>query len=299
MTRIPRFNQHCDPGVLRLAFVTPLLVASLLLTPPAMASQVNWSPQSSERLVKLPTNYLKKSLDNDFAQSSLGEALSTSEENISLKGSTLADLQQAIASSTGDVRLELRHEFLAEKRAYLDMMTERNALRRQHLETKRNLFEDMLDHLSQQENTGPGAEEVIANQEAALERFERTYADVDRNFFSNSMAPESRYAQQFTKNMQAIEQLVARIENHKLNASSMGEEEIPMTRKEHLRRLVSDAQAEISIIEQEETILGYMAKLVALDAMDLADDGLDAELADSDVTRSLQPATSVSYFLNN
>ena len=42
-----------------------------------------------------------------------------------------------------------------------------------------------------------------------------------------------------------------------------------------------------------------MAKLVALDAMDLAEDGMDMELADSDVTNALKPSTSVSYFLDN
>ncbi len=283
----------------RLILASAFVLTSVLAIPHVQAGNVNWSPQSSERLVKLPPNYLKKSLDHDFEQSTLGEALGETEENISLKGSTLADLKNAIASSSGDVRLELRHEFLAEKRAYLDMMTERNALRRQHLETKRNLFEDMLDHLNRQENQGPGAEEVIANQDAAFERFERTYADVDRNFFATNMEPESKYAQQFSNNMQAIEQLVARIEDHKMNASTMGDEGLPMTRKEHLRRLVSDVQSELSIIEQEETILGYMAKLVALDAMDLAEDGMDMELADSDVTNALKPATSVSYFLDN
>ena len=282
-----------------LVFASALLAATVLGAPLAEAANANWSPQSSERLVKLPPNYLKKSLDHDFKQSSLGEALGETEEDISLKGQTLADLKQAINSSSGDVRLELRHEFLAEKRAYLDMMTERNALRRQHLETKRNLFEDMLDHLNAQENQGPGAEEVIANQDAAFERFERTYADVDKNFFATNMEPESKYAQQFSKNMQAIEQLVARIEHHKMNAPSMTDDGLPLTRKEHLRRLVSDTQSELSIIEQEETILGYMAKLVALDAMDLAEDGMDMELADSDVTNALKPATSVSYFLDN
>lgn len=282
-----------------LVFASALLATTVLGTSLAQADNANWSPQSSERLVKLPPNYLKKSLDHDFQQSSLGEALGETEENISLKGQTLADLKQAIGSSNGDVRLELRHEFLAEKRAYLDMMTERNALRRQHLETKRNLFEDMLDHLNAQENLGPGAEELIANQDAAFERFESTYAEVDKNFFATNMEPESKYAQQFSQNMQAIEQLVARIENHKMNASSMTDDGLPLTRKEHLRRLVSDVQSELSIIEQEETILGYMAKLVALDAMDLAEDGMDMELADSDVTNALKPSTSVSYFLDN
>jgi hypothetical protein len=43
-----------------------------------------------------------------------------------------------------------------------------------------------------------------------------------------------------------------------------------------------------------------MAKLVALDAMALAEEGLDEELLDSDVAEtSLTPAKNVSFFLNN
>ena len=292
MIRTPSF-------LTRRALATVLLAATVLSAPPALANPINWSPQSSERLVKLPPSYLKKSLDHDFQKSSLGEALSTTEEIISLKGATLSDLQDAIASSDGDVRLELRHQFLGEKRAYLDMMSERNALRRQQLETKRRLFEDMLAHLARDEDLSPAAQELIKNQDAAAERFERTYADVDRKFFTSTMATESRYAQQFNQNLQAIEQLVARIESHKMSAAPTAEDDLPMTRKEHLRRLSADVQAELSIIEQEETMLGYMAKLVALDAMALAEDGMDAELADSDAVQTLQPAKSVSFFLDN
>jgi hypothetical protein len=43
-----------------------------------------------------------------------------------------------------------------------------------------------------------------------------------------------------------------------------------------LRQLVAGAESELAILNQEESILGYMAKLVALDAMALSE-GLDAE----------------------
>ena len=43
-------------------------------TVPANATVPEWNPKSSEKLVKLPSNYLKKTLTNDFAQSALGVA---------------------------------------------------------------------------------------------------------------------------------------------------------------------------------------------------------------------------------
>ena len=58
-------------------------------------------------------------------------------------------------------------------------------------------------------------------------------------------------------------------------------------------------QSEISILEQEETILGYMAKLVALDALSLSEEALDAELADSEVPTNSGPAEAAELFLTN
>ena len=47
-----------------------------LLTTPAAGAVLDddsaaWTPASSERLIKLPTNYLKKAINQDFAKSSL------------------------------------------------------------------------------------------------------------------------------------------------------------------------------------------------------------------------------------
>ena len=44
-----------------------------------------------------------------------------------------------------------------------------------------------------------------------------------------------------------------------------------VTKQEFLRQAVADTQAELAIVDQEETILGYMAKLIALDALALTE----------------------------
>lgn len=299
MYRMSLISDRVNPRWLYRSFGAALLFGVVVVAVPAMAASPSWTPKSSERLVKLPPSYLKKSLDHDFAQSALGTALTSTEEKIGLKGTTLGDIQKAIESSDGEVQLELRHQFLAEKRAYLEMMSERNGLRKKHLQTKRRLFEDMIEHLAQENDLSPATQELIAQQNAAVARFEKTFATVDRKVFETSMARESRYSQQFSQNVAAIDQLMARITSHKMNTSASSEEGQPMTKQEHLRRLASDVQAELSVVEQEETMLGYMAKLVALDAMALAEDGMDAEMADSDVAGPLQPAKSVSFFLKN
>ena len=44
-----------------------------------------------------------------------------------------------------------------------------------------------------------------------------------------------------------------------------------MTKQEFLRQMVAETQADLALVDQEETILGYMAKLIALDAMALTE----------------------------
>ncbi|SCA58264.1 conserved exported hypothetical protein [Candidatus Terasakiella magnetica] len=302
MSELPLLIHRPSPKRLALTLGAVFIGGAVLIGSTTMAlSAPNWTPQSSERLVKLPPSYLKKSIDHDFANSELGSAISEKEENISLKGSTLGDLQKAIETADGDVRGELRHQFLAEKRNYLSMMSERNDLRRKHLLTKRRLFDDMLQRLSQEEGAmSPEKEELLELQNAAAERFDSSLVKVDQRLFEAPELEESKYSKAYQQNKTAIEQLVARIDNHQMTQRPMSDNGVVLSREEHVRRMVADVQTDLAVLDQEETILGYMAKLVALDAMSLAEEGLDEELLDSDVVgNTLAPAKNVSFFLNN
>lgn len=302
MSELPLLITRTNPKRLSLVLGGVFLGAGILIASTNFAfSAPAWQPQSSERLVKLPPSYLKKSIEHDFARSELGTAIQTSEQNISLKGSTLGDLQKAIGTADGDVRAELRHQFLAEKRNYLSMMSDRNDLRRKHLRTKKRLFDDMLARLSQESGAmTPEREELLELQKAASERFESSISKVDQRLFEVSDLEESKYSKQYSKNKTAIEQLVTRIDSHAMNATPTSDNGVPLSREEHVRRMVADVQTELAVLDQEETILGYMAKLVALDAMAMAEEGMDEELLDSDVASvAMTPANTVSFFLNN
>lgn len=302
MSQLPLMMDRIPPKRLALYLGAAFLGGAVLIGSTQMAlAAPNWTPQSSERLVKLPPSYLQKSIDYDFKNSELGTAIQEKETNLGMKGATLGDLQKAIETADGDVRSDLRHQFLTEKRNYLAMMSERNDLRRKHLLTKRRLFDDMLTRLSQEEGAmTPEKEELIELQKAASARFESSLAKVDQRLFEAPDLEESKYSKQYAQNKTAIEQLVARIDAHKMNESPLSEDGQILSREEHVRRMLADVQTEIAVLDQEETILGYMAKLVALDAMALSEEGLDAELLDSDVAQtSLTPAKNVSFFLTN
>lgn len=278
---------------------TALMVSVTFLQPStSFANEPSWTPQSSERLVKLPANYLKKSLDHDFNQSELGAALAQADEDMAFKAKTLADLQQASNQATGEVRDELRLQFLAEKRDYIQQMSRRNELRRKHLMTKKRVFENLVDRATEEESMSPAHQQLLDNQEEALTRFESSLDQVDMKLFSDGAAVDSKYSEKHSANMAAIEKLMDRINNHKMNAD-VTDDGVPLTREEQLRRMAADTEAELAVLDQEETILGYMAKLVALDAMALSEESMDAELADSDVPGASGPASAVSFFLSN
>jgi hypothetical protein len=97
--------------------------------------------------------------------------------------------------------------------------------------------------------------------------------------------------------MAAIEQLAQAIAAHPMTDAAARDGQ-PMSRQDAIRALLGEAQAELALIEQEEAMLGYMAKLVSLDAMALADEAMDVARADSEIPDVANPAGAVSFFVS-
>ena len=278
-----------------------ILVPTLAISEvkPVSVNTAKWQPQSSERLVKLPPSYLKKSLDRDFAGSGLGQALKSTQTDIQNKGNTLSDLQKSIETAEGELKLELRHQFLAEKRAFLDLMANQIDLNKRRANTRLNLFQKMLDELRNQNaaNT-PTKKELIERQNLARTRMQSSLSKVDLKIFESATVPESQYAVKYGQNVQAIERLMRRIKDHQMN-QSLTADGTEMTKKEFIRHMAIEAEAELALAEQDDLILGYMAKLVALDAMALSEEAIDAEQADSALPTNSSPHNAVTFFLKN
>lgn len=263
----------------------------------AAGSEPTWHPLASERLVKLSTKNLEKSIARDFRGSGLSQAISVKHEEISLKVQTLKDLKGAIEMAEGDVRIELRHQLLAQKRDLLNLMSSRSELRGKHLKTKSKLYSRVLDSIQEKEiGQDPATQTLVSRQEAAAERFNSTFKDIDMKLFENSSAPESRYNKKYNENLKAIEKLVRKTEAHGMNVS---ESEDATDKKTYVRRLISDTEAEAALIAQEEKIIGYMAKLLSLDALELSEEASDPDLADSSLPAQTGAAVVVDLFTNN
>ena len=143
MTHIPLTQaptSGCQIGP-RLKAATPIIFAAVILmsstvTAGPTARLPEWRPESSEKLVKLPATYLKKSIDSDFADSKLGLAIEESQEKSRLKLQRLKDLIMAVKDAEGEVKTEIRHHLLAEKRSFIHIMSNKNEMRRKQLVTK-------------------------------------------------------------------------------------------------------------------------------------------------------------------
>lgn len=254
------------------------------LAGPALAATEaapNWAPASSERLIKLPGSYLKKAVDRDFAKSGLAQALQEAETALRLKHQSLQDIQAAMERADGQVRVDLRHRFLAEKRAYLDLVARQQQLRRKRARTKIRLYERLMRKLGFKRSAmTPQKVALVQKQQAALQRLNATSTRVDTKLFRSSMGKESKYAAAYAVNLAAIERLNAAIKAHPMNDEAKFDT-AGMTKEDHLRGLVAATEAELANLDQEAGILGLMAKLVSLDALALSDD-VAGDSADGD-----------------
>ena len=159
---------------LKLLAGSALVGVVLAATPVAAANPgtPTWQPKVSERLVKLPPAYMKKSLDRDFARSALGQAVQDIEREIALKTQTLADLQRATEQADGDVLIELKHQFLAEKRGYLDLMQQKQDMQRKQVATRHRVLEKLLAKLNRKSGgLNPARQKLVDQQSAARQRF--------------------------------------------------------------------------------------------------------------------------------
>jgi len=271
----------------RLIFPALAIAATLLICAPSdgfAASSADWSPKASEKLIKLPGNFLKKAVDNDFNLSPLASALIDIDDQISFKKDTLKDLNAASERADGDLKIELEHQTLAEKQQYIKLMSEHQDLRRKRAQTKVRLYEKLLRKLNRKQRAKtPQHARLLTNQSEARARMENSVTKIDTKIMRSSYTSESRYAREYANNLAAIESLVEAVNAHPMNQAPEVNGQA-LTQGEYLRQLIASNESEIAIVDQERAILGYMAKLVSLDALAVSEglSGSETETAFND-----------------
>lgn len=255
--------------------MTGAALGALLLTAPqtGRAEPAEWAPVASERLVRLPAAFLERAIDRDFDGSSLAEALRRKAEAIAGTASSLAERQAEAESAQGPDRDEARHRFLVAKQDYVTLMGARQDLDRRRVETRLALYRRLLSRIERAGDpaAAPDGAALAERRAAAMERFAGSVEAVDMKLFASATVEESRYAREYARHAAAIDDLVRAIAAHPMNAAPQVEGRA-VGKAEYLHHLVAAAEADLALLDQKDLVLAYMAKLVALDAMALADE---------------------------
>jgi hypothetical protein len=268
------------PKPLRAAILAAGVAGAALGALPAAANTPSpqWSPQASERLVKLPTTYLEQALKQDFQGSELASALGSVESRLQAKVQSLAELKQAVQQTRDpELRTELEHQLLVEKKNYVTLLGQRADLERQQIETRKQIYQQLHAKAA---DGGPKTAieaDLEAKQQAAYERFRKVQDQVDMRMFGQVAAERSKYAKEYEKTQQAIDKLAAAIDQHPMSRAATIDGR-KVSKKEYLQALISQAETDLALLDQQEQLFGYMAKLVALDAMALST-GLGRDVA--------------------
>ena len=89
---------------------------------------------------------------------------------------------------------------------------------------------------------------------------------------SNDVTPNvhkpSKYQREYGDNLAKVKQLKLAIQQHSANENPVLDGQ-SLNREQYIRYLLTHVDSELALLDQERLMLGYMAKLVALDAQAL------------------------------
>ena len=267
----------------------------------AMANLSNgeWQPQIVEKMYILPPKQLDRVLNNDFRNSSLYLNLKTADDKIKSRYSKIDQLNKSIPQFKGDEQIELKHQVIVEKKEYITDMSERLKIKREHLLTKKRFFEKIKRKtLFQKGNQNFKAQSKFqASREKALQRSKKLDKKISKLLIGNNMSNNSKYFSEYQKTMSAMQQLETKIKSH----PKFQENDLLLNSENKLESLnvfIDKLESELSVLALKEQVLTKMAKLVSLDAMELAD-SLQINISQGNEFKDVNdPTDSVNLFLN-
>ena len=265
----------------------------------ANLSSGEWQPQIVEKMYILPPKQLDRVLNNDFRNSSLYLNLKTADDKIKSRYSKIDQLNKSIPQFKGDEQIELKHQVIVEKKEYITDMSERLKIKREHLLTKKRFFEKIKRKtLFQKGNQNFKAQSKFqSSREKALKRSKKLDKKISNLLIGNNMSNNSKYFSEYQKTMSAMQQLETKIKSH----PKFQENDLLLNSENKLESLnvfIDKLESELSVLALKEQVLTKMAKLVSLDAMELAD-SLQINISQGNEFKDINdPTDSVTLFLN-
>ena len=265
----------------------------------ANLSNGEWQPQIVEKMYILPPKQLDRVLNNDFRNSSLYLNLKTADDKIKSRYSKIDQLNKSIPQFKGDEQIELKHQVIVEKKEYITDMSERLKIKREHLLTKKRFFEKIKRKtLFQKGDQNFKAQSKFqASREEALQRSKKLDKKISNLLIGNNMSNNSKYFSEYQKTMLAMQKLETKIKSH----PKFQENDLLLNSENKLESLnvfIDKLESELSVLALKEQVLTKMAKLVSLDAMELAD-SLQINIPQGNEFKDVNdPTDSVNLFLN-
>ena len=265
----------------------------------ANLSNGEWQPQIVEKMYILPPKQLDRVLNNDFRNSSLYLNLKTADDKIKSRYSKIDQLNKSIPQFKGDEQIELKHQVIVEKKEYITDMSERLKIKREHLLTKKRFFEKIKRKtLFQKGNQNFKAQSKFqASREKALQRSKKLDKKISNLLIGNNMSNNSKYFSEYQKTMLAMQKLETKIKSH----PKFQENDLLLNSENKLESLnvfIDKLESELSVLALKEQVLTKMAKLVSLDAMELAD-SLQINVSPGNEFKDVNdPTDSINLFLN-
>ena len=265
----------------------------------ANLSNGEWQPQIVEKMYILPPKQLDRVLNNDFRNSSLYLNLKTADDKIKSRYSKIDQLNKSIPQFKGDEQIELKHQVIVEKKEYITDMSERLKIKREHLLTKKRFFEKIKRKtLFQKGNQNFKAKSKFqASREKALKRSKKLDKKISNLLIGNNMSNNSKYFSEYQKTMLAMQKLETKIKSH----PKFQENDLLLNSENKLESLnvfIDKLESELSVLALKEQVLTKMAKLVSLDAMELAD-SLQINISPGNEFKDVNdPTDSINLFLN-
>jgi hypothetical protein len=216
--------------------------------------------------------------------------MQTLDEDIQSTVTTIGKLQENQHLYEGEESFEVTHQIIAGKRDYLEMMSGQLDLKRQQLETKRSLYQRLMRQARASSIQSPQVEQHHLAIDAARVRSGAVETQLRDELFFSTNLEESKFGSEYAENRAAIEQLRSAISNHPANQQIVINGE-PITKAEELNGLMLGVEAELALLSMEEEVIGYMAKLLSLDAMAFAEKVAEASWQ-SDDGSIMQPSES-------
>jgi len=261
----------------------------------AITEEGEWKPQIVEKMYILPAKQLKKVLSNDFKSSSLAAILNDKDIKIKNRHDKINNLNESVSKFNGEEKIELQHQLIIEKKDYIKDMHHLLQMKKKKLNTKKEFFKNIENKTKIKNVLNKNKNSIIKKRTSIVKRT----SVLDDQIFDNlliSNSKNTKYSNEYSKNKSAIESLREAIKKHPM--SNLDQNPISENKLQTIKDFIENIETEVAIIELKEQLLNYMAKLVALDAMQLAENLAD-ESDDVNNSRNYNdPNDAIEFFIN-